>query len=366
MPATMTARETGTRPRQPSPWDARLDWAMVGASAWILGGAYLDAWAHTHFPELETFFTPWHAVLYSGLLAATVVLGATALRGRPARPWGEALPPGYGLSALGVVLFAVGGASDLLWHEVFGIEADVEALLSPTHLVLAVGTTLIGTGPLRAAWRQPAEAGRSLWPAVCSLAFLLSSLTFWTQYMHPLARPWAAGGNRPTVDPFPVAAPDPLFQGSDIGSVFVAQALGLASIVLQALVLTGLLLFAVRRRGPALPAGSVTLILATNALLVGGMRDELVLAPFAAMAGLAGDTALARLRPAAERPTAFRLFALLVPVIYYALYVLGLALVKSVWWPASLWSGAIVSAGLAGWLLSYLALPPASPAAIRT
>lgn len=39
----------------------------------------------------------------------------------------------------------------MLWHSRFGIEAGIEALLSPTHLVLALGGMLMVSGPLRAA-----------------------------------------------------------------------------------------------------------------------------------------------------------------------------------------------------------------------
>jgi hypothetical protein len=31
-------------------------------STWFTLGLLLDAWAHNHLPELESFFTPWHAV----------------------------------------------------------------------------------------------------------------------------------------------------------------------------------------------------------------------------------------------------------------------------------------------------------------
>jgi hypothetical protein len=33
---------------------------------WFTLGLFLDAWAHNNLPGLETFFTPWHAVFYSG------------------------------------------------------------------------------------------------------------------------------------------------------------------------------------------------------------------------------------------------------------------------------------------------------------
>ncbi|MEZ4662017.1 MAG: hypothetical protein R2911_31085 [Caldilineaceae bacterium] len=44
---------------------------------------------------------------------------------------------------------------DLIWHELFGIEQDFEALISPTHLMLGAGLALIVSGPLRAALARP-------------------------------------------------------------------------------------------------------------------------------------------------------------------------------------------------------------------
>jgi hypothetical protein len=38
--------------------------ALLGI--WFGAGLMIDAWAHSNLAELETFFTPWHAVFYSG------------------------------------------------------------------------------------------------------------------------------------------------------------------------------------------------------------------------------------------------------------------------------------------------------------
>jgi len=142
----------------------RFDWIMVVVSVWWLGGLFIDGWAHSNIPQLETFFTPWHAVFYSGYLAVTftllvqillnlrqsafsasgrtpflVVLVRESLKGNRWLAGEGAIPTGYELSLLGVVIFGVSGIGDLTWHLLLGIERSTEALLSPTHLGLALG-----------------------------------------------------------------------------------------------------------------------------------------------------------------------------------------------------------------------------------
>jgi hypothetical protein len=343
----------------------RYDALIAGLCVVFQGGAYLDVWAHVHRPELETFFTPWHAVLYSGFLAVAVATAAPLLRRNDgaASSWTSALPAGYDWSLIGVLVFLLGGVLDMLWHVVFGIEADVEALLSPSHLVLAVGSTLILTGPLRAAWRRVDRAAS--WPAVLSLGFLLSSFSFWTQYAHHFGRPWPAAGNRPTAAVFAVVAPDPLFRSSEIQNLYVAHALGVAGMLLQSAFISGIVLLALRRWGPRLPYGAFAVILGLNALMVAASRDQLSLVPGAVVAGLAADSFVRSLVPSVERAARLRLVAFAIPATYFALYFLGIALTRGVWWSMPLWSGMIVLAGAVGWLASWLVVPPPIPGAAR-
>src|SRR5262245_26530770 len=166
-----------------------FDVTVAVLSTLFLGGLYLDGWAHAHGRVDQSFFTPWHAIFYAGYAAVAFVLIASSLRNRArGLPSRHAVPAGYELSLLGVLVFGVGGIGDMVWHLLFGIEGGVEALLSPTHLVLALGLGLIVTGPLRAAWRQPGPS--SGWTrraaAVLALACLLSLFTFFTLYVHPL------------------------------------------------------------------------------------------------------------------------------------------------------------------------------------
>src|SRR5438552_3463864 len=122
-----------------------FEWTVVALSTWLMAGAYLDAWAHRHLARLETFNTPWHAVLYSGMLALLIFLATTALRNqaRGSEP-DRMLPTGYGLSLVGCALFGFGGVIDMFWHLRFGIEVSLQALISPPHLLLMSAVALIG------------------------------------------------------------------------------------------------------------------------------------------------------------------------------------------------------------------------------
>jgi len=88
------------------------------------------------------------------------------------RPWSRALPAGYGLSLLGVLIFAAGGIGDMIWHVLFGIEADVEALLSPTHLLLgfAVPATYYAFYFVALAWTKGVWWSIHLWMGSILLA----------------------------------------------------------------------------------------------------------------------------------------------------------------------------------------------------
>ena len=177
--------------------DLRFDWAMVLLTGGWVGGLYLDGWAHRHGKVDQSFFTPWHAVFYAGYLVTALLIVMAAYRNvRGGRRGWDVLPASYELSALGLVIFGLAGIGDLIWHTLFGIEVDTEALLSPTHLLLAMGLVLAISGPLRAGWRRvvPAEHWWALFPMVIVLAFLLSVFTFMTQFAHPLVYGTFPGG----------------------------------------------------------------------------------------------------------------------------------------------------------------------------
>jgi hypothetical protein len=336
------------------PASAWLTWGVALSSSWVVTGLYLDGWAHTH--ELpDTFFTPWHGVIYSGFLMAALVLATTFLRHR----W-QGMPTGYRLSLVGVGLFFVGGVADLLWHTFFGIEANLSAQYSPPHLVLATAGMLIATGPLRAAWQSARKGPATFWSAVLSLTLMLSTFTFFTSEFHPFDHPWAWTRFRP-LEVSNIGLSLPPFAEGGVSTQDLAQAIGTSSILLQSGLLVALVLLMIRRWGAQLPLGWLTFVFTLNGVAMSLPHDDPWVIPVAVLAGMVADGLYLWLQPAVLRPGQVRLFATLVPVVLYSLYFLTLAFLGGVWWPIPLWTGAIVLTGIVGWLVSYLIVPPALP-----
>jgi Tol biopolymer transport system component len=172
------------------PSSRAFDWTMALLSLLVAGGIVLDGWAHNHGLVDQSFFTPWHAVLYGSMAFSGIVylvVGVANLRrGFPMR---YALPYGYWLSAIGVASFILAGGLDLAWHTLFGIEADLDALVSPTHLALALSAALVFSGPIRSVAHQyqSDEGGwANIGPAILAIAASLILVGFFTQYAQPV------------------------------------------------------------------------------------------------------------------------------------------------------------------------------------
>jgi hypothetical protein len=330
----------------PPPGGFRFDLLMTALSAWFVGGIYLDGWAHNHLDSsLETFFTPWHAVMYSGFAACGLALAVTALRNkRPDRSWLSSVPDGYAASLVGAGIFAAGGAFDLVWHGLFGIEADLEALLSPAHLILALGALLIVTGPLRAAWRRPgAPQGYAWLPVALSMVFALSVLTFMSQFAH-FVRGVPAG-----------------ILPADAEFADVLQGRSVACYVMQSALLVGMMLLALRRWGPAIPFGVFTTLFTLNLYGMAFMTDEHRLVWAALAAGALADLKAAKLRPSADNVRSLRIFSFEVPFALVLFMMVAWSLTEGLWWSIHAWTGAAVYAGVAGLFVSYLVAPPFAP-----
>lgn len=126
------------------------------------------------------------------------------------------------------------------------------------------------------------------------------------------------------------------------------QALGGASVLIQAALLAGFALVALRR-GP-LPFGALTLIVFVPTALMTVVSDEFRFLPGAFLAGLLADVLVRRVPYGSARRTD-AVLAFAIPAAFYAAYLLTLQLTGGIGWTIHLWLGAIVIAGTIGVIL---------------
>jgi hypothetical protein len=345
--ATSTLTGEAARPKR-APF--AFDLAVLVSSLWFFGGLLLDGWAHNHLDlSKEGFFTPYHAVFYSGFVALASVLGFASWRNRtPGKPWYAAFPEGYGTMVAGIAIFAAGGVLDMLWHIVFGIEQDVQALFSPTHLLLAVGGATMMCGPIRAGLARPNEGTwRARFPELIALSFFATLVTFFLMWAFSTGAGIAHDPHRAY----------PALRGDALGDFRDLQVQnGIAAVILRSLVIAGITGFAARRM--ALPFGAITLLVAVPNVLIALMLNpawapvSITLAS-ALAAGLAGDVVLQRWHGLDAPSWHSRAYGFGLPFIFWAVY-LALAYFASggFWWSPHIAYGAPVIGGLAGLLLT--------------
>ncbi len=334
----------GSRSSAPEPSrNEHLVYVFFGL--WTLVGLSLDGWAHRNQPELESFFTPWHAVFYSGFTGGAAWLSWMVYRRRRSvRSLIDAIPRGYELAVVGLAIFAVGGVGDGIWHTVFGIESSIDALLSPTHLLMLSGILLSATAPVRAYWRLPgsAVAARfgSFLPVTVSTALVVTSLAFFFMYANGLANWPMSRSYVPYVNELEAAH-------------------GVLSTVTTTVIIVAPILFLLRRWTP--PLGTFTVIGTIHGLAMAGLDAfELWWQVIAVVVG--GLTADLIIRMGgSNRRSSIRWIAVGVPLALWLASTLVIHLAWTVRWPPELWIGQIVLAVMLGAGLSLLAAPPETP-----
>jgi hypothetical protein len=336
------------------PRSLMLDYATGICGVWIAGGFFLDAWAHGHVP-VETFFTPYHAVFYSGMLATIAVVAAFVARNRRlGYDWINSVPRAYRLALLGIPIFIVGGFGDILWHRVLGIEEGVDALLSPTHQILGLGIFFLSSGPIRSvlADRHSATLVRQL-PLVLGLATWLILAHFGTAYAFD---PAAGRTNAP-----PAIVPFTSDYMTALGIGYYKVAEGALIVIFQSTLITGFLLWFVARVRPCFGALTIFL-LAGNIPAAAAFTNQTPLLAVtivqSLLTGLLADFYVARFdpQPSAAGAPAFRRFAVAVPMTYIGVYLAAMLLTDGIWWDWNVALGSWIWAGVCGFSLSLLIL----------
>ncbi len=335
------------QPGTPQALTSREQTVGVLFGLWMVAGLFLDGWAHDN-NKPETFFTLWHGLLYSGFVAATAAALTVAWRSRqPGATWAESLPRGHGLTLGALVLFAAGAIGDLVWHETLGVEVGLEALLSPTHLVLLIAGLVALSAPFRAAWTDPTSEQpdlRRFVPTVLSLAVLVALAAFFLLYLSPFVND-AAGARFDRIAGVPHEHPS-----TDVGEL--VQVLGVASILVTTVLVVVPIQLLLRRWRP--PAGSFTVLVGVLVFLFVALDEfrqpGLLLAGL--LAGAAADVAANRGREALAGVAA----TVVLWLSYFGLYQVT---VGPVAWSAELWTGTVTLAALVAAAIGLLntALP---------
>lgn len=264
------------------PASTRETVAILLASAWLTAGLFLDGYAHDQLlTSKESFFTPWHAVLYSGYFVTLLAIGRVAKRRLGSGPRiSDCLPPAYRIAGLGAAAFACGGVGDALWHTLYGFEHGTEALYSPTHLVLLLGLVLIVTGPFRAGVDGPSPivvGWRHFALPLASLVLAVSIVAFFA--------PWGLY----QTDWYRV----PYDGSTGAGEEALTAALGTE--LVTTIVFVGAMLLVIGRWRP--PMGTCALLFVTTAAIFNLVFDGSVLGVAAVfLGGVAADVILASRR----------------------------------------------------------------------
>jgi hypothetical protein len=309
--------------------------AVAVFGTWMICGLFLDGWAH-EAEKPETFFSPWHGILYSGFVAAVVWFAYDGWRFSRTNPEAAAAAkagPSDRVIAIGLIVFIVGAVGDGLWHEIFGIEVNVEALVSPSHLALFIGGFLMVTSPLRIANADPSytpTTWREWFPQGVTLTLAAALVLFFTQY----ASVFQYVGS--------------LFNNEYYGEL--RQIADLASILMTNAILALALMYALWRWRP--PLGAFTVLFGACgvllAVLEGFDNAELIIA--FVVGGVVADLTVARRMPPLV-VGAGASFAMWCAFFALADRAYGVA------WSPELWAGAIVLATASSALLAALTNP---------
>jgi hypothetical protein len=327
----------------------RDDLITVILGACMMAGVFSDGWAHNNLlaqVQAEGFFTLWHALLYTGFAATGAWTFWLAYRRRDQVPrwWVDGWPAGYRIGGLGVVIFLVGGLGDMIWHTIFGIEATLDALMSPSHLLLVVGSVLFLSSPVRSWWAAEDTRQRAA-TAVAALALATMSASIFLSYA-------SAFQNISPILPYDGV------QGT-VGQLEAGH--GVSSYVVTTAMLAVAMLFVYRRRPAPGVATALTVIVSMFPVVTKEFPHPQTLAAVAAIAAaVLVDVILVQLdrRRGLDAPLRLPIGAAVFAALIAAGHLLALHLQEGIKWPVEIWSGTVLVVALVAAVLGGLAARP--------
>jgi hypothetical protein len=98
-----------------------------------------------------------------------------------------ALPNALRIPLAGMALLLVGGAADTLWHNIFGIERQLEIFVSPSHELIIIGMVLVAAGPVLMLATQPGRRLSLSGAVLATISTLLAVLPVHIYSLHASA-----------------------------------------------------------------------------------------------------------------------------------------------------------------------------------
>ncbi|MGH7737407.1 MAG: hypothetical protein ACREMP_06020 [Candidatus Tyrphobacter sp.] len=330
-----------------------FDYAVGICCVWIVAGFFADAWAHGHVP-VESFFTPYHAVFYTGILVLLAIVVGFALRnllrGVPLR---QCVPAPYRVAIIGFPIFILAGVGDYFWHKIVGLEVGVDALLSPTHQALGLGMFFLASGPIRSvlADRQRATTLLRQFPLLLGLLAWYGLTHFGTAYA------FIPGIAKPDAPPSITFSPQYM---TALSFGYYTVSIGVLIVIFQAALTAGFALWTISALRPR-PGFFTILYPCANAMAVAPFTNDTPLLTVTLVAsfavGIAADALVVALDPTTDRRAAYRWFAVLLPLVYSGAFLLATQFLGGgVWWDWNVALGAFAWAGVAGLGLSFVGL----------
>jgi hypothetical protein len=336
-----------------------LDVAIGICGLWLSAGFLWDSWAHLHV-GVETFFTPYHAIFYAAMVGAAVAFTVAArINDRKGYAFPNLLPTAYRRALIGVPVFFLGGVGDLIWHTFFGVENRIEAVTSPTHLIIGYGVVLVLSGPIRSALSARGEllSLRAQIPLIFCVASILEFAHLGMSYaFDPSAAKMDAPPDQIATSPYYLL---------QVALVLYKTGTGVMIVILTSLTEMAFALWFASRFVLARGAMTLFFVLGDGMIAAALTSDRPILFVHLAMnvaAGIVAEIVLARNRPLPPAlPGLYRLraFAIAVPIAYWGTYFALTIALEGTWWNWSLIGGVIVWSVLSGFGLTFLMSEPA-------
>ena len=352
--------------KQSAPYREDLITSLLGVT--LVAGLFLDGWNHINLQNgaLGSFFTIWHALLYTGFTATWAWIMSRnphlfnqGLRPAPYLHRLFGIPMRYPLAMTGFVIAMVGMLGDLLWHTEFGEENGVARVIAPFHLLLFAGAAALVSAGLRSGWYAPRFYPRELslrrfFPPLLSLALVTCVAAFMFQWLSA-SLDWT---------PSLVLGRMPPSLAADVRVQYTAEFSAVARVLATNVILLAPLFLVMRRWH--LPFGSATFLMVVVWTSMSALTTFDLGATVAAgiVGGLLFDIVIASTRPDASHTLGYRLVAFGVPFLMWGTYFAVLRLIYDVAWPFDLTLGTVGLAAISAILLSYVAISPAVPVAV--